>query len=67
MTLQYMDSLFQQDNLQKSKFFKGLPKIILKLPKVNFPSSLYCLEQTLGQHCIFAFFSVRVLLLNLLF
>ena len=22
MTLQYMDSLFQQDNLQKSKFFK---------------------------------------------
>ncbi|XP_052802181.1 SCY1-like protein 2 isoform X2 [Mya arenaria] len=33
MTLQYMDSLFQQDNLQKSKFFKGLPKIIVKFPK----------------------------------
>ena len=33
MTLQYMDSLFQQENLQKSKFFKGLPKIIVKLPK----------------------------------
>ncbi|KAL4224685.1 SCY1-like protein 2 [Mactra antiquata] len=33
MTLQYMDSLFQQDNLQKSKFFKGLPKIISKFPK----------------------------------
>ncbi|XP_021338936.1 SCY1-like protein 2 [Mizuhopecten yessoensis] len=33
MTLQYMDSLFQRDNLQKSQFFKGLPKIISKLPK----------------------------------
>lgn len=32
-TLQYMDTLFQQDNLPKSKFFKGLPKIIAKLPK----------------------------------
>ncbi|XP_033731107.1 SCY1-like protein 2 [Pecten maximus] len=28
-----MDSLFQRDNLQKSQFFKGLPKIITKLPK----------------------------------
>ncbi|KAK3104032.1 hypothetical protein FSP39_023820 [Pinctada imbricata] len=33
MTLQYMDSLFQKDNLQKSQFFKGLPKIIPILPK----------------------------------
>ncbi|XP_041365074.1 SCY1-like protein 2 [Gigantopelta aegis] len=33
MTLQYLDSLFQRDNLEKSKFFKGLPKIIAKLPK----------------------------------
>lgn len=33
MTLQYLDTLFQRDNLQKSKFFKGLPKIIAKLPK----------------------------------
>ncbi|KAL5006865.1 hypothetical protein ScPMuIL_015671 [Solemya velum] len=33
MTLQYMDNLFQQDNLQKSKFFKGLPQIIAKMPK----------------------------------
>jgi len=34
MTLQYFDSLFQRDNLQKSQFFKGLPKVLPKLPKV---------------------------------
>ncbi|XP_051547229.1 SCY1-like protein 2 [Myxocyprinus asiaticus] len=33
MTLQYFDSLFQQDNLQKSQFYKGLPKVLPKLPK----------------------------------
>ncbi|XP_067855366.1 SCY1-like protein 2 isoform X2 [Heptranchias perlo] len=33
MTLQYFDSLFQRDNLQKSQFYKGLPKILAKLPK----------------------------------
>ncbi|KAL3842613.1 hypothetical protein ACJMK2_020606 [Sinanodonta woodiana] len=32
-TLHYMDTLFQRDNKQKSQFFKGLPKIITKLPK----------------------------------
>ncbi|TRY58406.1 hypothetical protein DNTS_018489 [Danionella cerebrum] len=29
MTLQYFDSLFQRDNLQKSQFFKGLPKRVV--------------------------------------
>lgn len=33
MTLQYFDSLFQRDNLQKSQFYKGLPKVLPKLPK----------------------------------
>ncbi|MCJ8743213.1 hypothetical protein PDJAM_G00091110 [Pangasius djambal] len=33
VTLQYFDSLFQRDNLQKSQFYKGLPKILPKLPK----------------------------------
>ncbi|XP_073401141.1 SCY1-like protein 2 isoform X1 [Dendrobates tinctorius] len=33
VTLQYFDSLFQRDNLQKSQFFKGLPKVLPKLPK----------------------------------
>ena len=34
MTLQYLDSLVQRDNLQKSQFFKGLPQVIAKMPKV---------------------------------
>ncbi|OCT87626.1 hypothetical protein XELAEV_18021323mg [Xenopus laevis] len=33
VTLQYFDSLFQRDNLQKSQFFKELPKVLQKLPK----------------------------------
>uniref|UniRef100_A0A8C2XNE7 Protein kinase domain-containing protein n=1 Tax=Cyclopterus lumpus TaxID=8103 RepID=A0A8C2XNE7_CYCLU len=33
VTLQYFDSLFQRDNLQKSQFYKSLPKILPKLPK----------------------------------
>lgn len=35
VTLQYFDSLFQRDNLQKSQFYKGLPKVLPKLPKVE--------------------------------
>lgn len=35
VTLQYFDTLFQRDNLQKSQFYKGLPKVLPKLPKVN--------------------------------
>lgn len=35
VTLQFMDTLFQRDNLQKSEFFRGLPKILKKLPKVH--------------------------------
>ncbi|ESP05108.1 hypothetical protein LOTGIDRAFT_151904 [Lottia gigantea] len=36
MTLQYLDTLFQRENLEKSQFFKGLPKIIAKFPvRVN--------------------------------
>ncbi|XP_026876468.2 SCY1-like protein 2 isoform X3 [Electrophorus electricus] len=33
VTLQYFDTLFQRDNLQKSQFYKGLPKVLPKLPK----------------------------------
>ncbi|XP_054707393.1 SCY1-like protein 2 [Uloborus diversus] len=32
-TLQYLDSLYQWDNFQKSQFYKGLPQIISKMPK----------------------------------
>uniref|UniRef100_T1JAW7 Protein kinase domain-containing protein n=1 Tax=Strigamia maritima TaxID=126957 RepID=T1JAW7_STRMM len=43
-TLQYLDSLFQWDNLQKSHFYKGLPTIINKMPKrVNLYRILPCL------------------------
>uniref|UniRef100_A0A2A4K326 Protein kinase domain-containing protein n=1 Tax=Heliothis virescens TaxID=7102 RepID=A0A2A4K326_HELVI len=31
-TLNYLDSLFQWDNLQKSQFYRGLPQIIQKMP-----------------------------------
>uniref|UniRef100_A0A8D8SYS2 SCY1-like protein 2 n=2 Tax=Cacopsylla melanoneura TaxID=428564 RepID=A0A8D8SYS2_9HEMI len=31
-TLNYLDSIFQWDNLEKSKFYKGLPQIMEKLP-----------------------------------
>nr|KAG5685486.1 hypothetical protein BaRGS_003379 [Batillaria attramentaria] len=34
VTLQYIDSLFQRENIEKSNFFKGLPKVITKLPKI---------------------------------
>ncbi|UYV68367.1 SCYL2, partial [Cordylochernes scorpioides] len=33
-TLQYLDSLYQWDNLQKSQFFKGLPQVIIQTPKI---------------------------------
>lgn len=32
-TLQYLDSLFKWDNLEKVKFYKGLPEILEILPK----------------------------------
>ena len=32
-TLQYLDSLVQRDLIQRSQFFRGLPKVIDKLPK----------------------------------
>nr|CAD7265180.1 unnamed protein product [Timema shepardi] len=35
-TLNYLDSLFQWDNLQKSQFYKGLPQILQNLPHREF-------------------------------
>uniref|UniRef100_A0A2R5LB14 Protein kinase domain-containing protein n=1 Tax=Ornithodoros turicata TaxID=34597 RepID=A0A2R5LB14_9ACAR len=32
-TLQYLDSLFQWDNLQKSQVYKGLPQVLAQMPK----------------------------------
>ena len=45
-TLEYLDSSFQQDNLQKSMFYKSLPQIIDKLPqRVCLQRIIPCLEQ----------------------
>ncbi|XP_054159114.1 SCY1-like protein 2 [Oppia nitens] len=32
-TLQYLDALYQWDNLQKSQFYKGLPEVLSQMPK----------------------------------
>ncbi|CAG0904334.1 unnamed protein product [Cyprideis torosa] len=43
-TLSYLDSLYQWDNLQKSQFYKGLPKTLTTLPqRVNLFRVLPCL------------------------
>lgn len=43
-TLHYLDQLFQWDNLQKSKFYKGLPQVIQKLPhRINVYRIVPCL------------------------
>ncbi|KAG1701411.1 SCY1-like protein 2 [Nymphon striatum] len=43
-TLQYLDSLFQWDNLQKSHFYRGLPQVLKTLPKrVSLHRILPCL------------------------
>ncbi|GAB6032653.1 hypothetical protein CHUAL_011531 [Chamberlinius hualienensis] len=45
-TLDYLDSLFQWDNLQKSHFYKGLPQVITKLPKrINLYRIIPCLAK----------------------
>ena len=31
-TLNYLDKIFQWDNLQKSQFYKGLPQLLKQLP-----------------------------------
>ncbi|XP_035825560.1 SCY1-like protein 2 [Aplysia californica] len=35
VALQYIDSLYQRENMEKANFFKGLPKVIDRLPKVG--------------------------------
>ena len=53
MTLQYLDSLFQQDNLQKSQFFKGLAKVLQKMPIVSENGVIFCsIKQTIFKYII---------------
>lgn len=45
-TLQFLDSIYQLDNLQKSHFYKGLPQIIAQMPKrVTLQRVLPCLTK----------------------
>ncbi|KAI1296515.1 SCY1-like protein 2 [Halotydeus destructor] len=45
-TLQYLDSLYQWDNLQKSKFYKGLPEIMSQMPlRVKLNRVIPCLAK----------------------
>lgn len=51
MTLTYLDLLVQKDNLQKSQFFKGLPKVVAKLPKVKLLFLAFSSTQSLVMIC----------------
>jgi SCY1-like protein 2 len=47
-TLQFLDSLFQWDNLEKSKFYKGLPEIIAQMPlRIKINRVIPCLSREL--------------------
>lgn len=49
-TLQYLDSLLQWDNVQRSQFYKGLPDALKKLPpRVRLQRVLPCLLRDLAQ------------------
>ncbi|XP_035674782.1 SCY1-like protein 2 [Branchiostoma floridae] len=65
MTLQYLDTLLQRDNLQKSQFFKGLPKVMSKLPKrVLLQRVLPCLTQEFVNPDMIPFVLPNVLLIS---
>ena len=47
-TLQFLDSLFQWDNLEKSKFYKGLPEIMARMPlRIKINRVIPCLSREL--------------------
>ncbi|XP_043260358.1 SCY1-like protein 2 [Colletes gigas] len=47
-TLNYLDKIFQWDNLQKSQFYKGLPQLLKQLPhRVTLHRVLPCLYKEL--------------------
>ncbi|XP_044757713.1 SCY1-like protein 2 [Coccinella septempunctata] len=49
-TLQYLDSLLQWDNIQKSQFYKSLPAALPNLPqRVKVQRVLHCLTRDLNQ------------------
>lgn len=63
-TLHYLDQLFQWDNLQKSKFYKGLPQVINKLPhRINVHRILPCLVKEFVNPPMIPFVLPNVLLI----
>lgn len=63
-TLNYLDSLFQWDNLQKSQFYKGLPEVINKLPhRVCLNRILPCLSKEFVNPTMVPFVLPNVLLM----
>lgn len=60
----YLESLYQFDNIQKSKFFKGLPQILDKFPKrVNVKQILPCLAREFVNAAMIPFVLPNVLLI----
>ncbi|KAK3928134.1 SCY1-like protein 2 [Frankliniella fusca] len=63
-TLNYLDSLFQWDNLQKSQFYKGLPEVINKLPhRVCLNRIMPCLSKEFVNPTMVPFVLPNVLLM----
>lgn len=63
-TLSYLESLYQWDNLQKSKFFKGLPQILGKFPeRINRKQILPCLARELVNASMIPFVLPNILLI----
>lgn len=63
-TLSYLESLYQWDNLQKSKFFKGLPQILEKFPeRINRKQILPCLVRELVNATMVPFVLPNILLI----
>ncbi|XP_065353712.1 SCY1-like protein 2 [Cloeon dipterum] len=61
-TLNYLDSLFQWDNLQKSQFYKGLPQILPQLPhRVCLLRVIPCLAKEFVNHTMVPFVLPNVL------
>lgn len=63
-TLSYLESLYQWENLQKSKFFKGLPQILEKFPeRINRKQILPCLAREFVNATMIPFVLPNILLI----
>lgn len=59
-----MESLYQWDNVQKSKFFKGLPQILEKFPeRINRKQILPCLAREFVNQSMIPFVLTNIILI----